>query len=70
MSEMTWRKVPSSIGRSVVPSQVDPSGIRFCTLGAAASTCSRLPSACEIGTGTPRGVCERFDTSSQLTCSL
>ena len=37
-SDIICRKVLSSMGRSVFPSQVDPSGTRFCTVEAAAST--------------------------------
>src|SRR6185437_9319902 len=69
-SDIICRKVPSSMGRSLLPSQVEPSGTRFCTCAADARTWSTLASATEIGTGMPRGSCERLVTRSQFTCSL
>jgi len=68
-SDIIWRKVPSSIGRSVLPSQVDPSGTLFWTVVAAASTWSTLASVEETGIAKPRGSFDRLATRSQLTSS-
>ena len=69
ISVITWWNVASSMGRSVLPSQVEPSGISFWTLGAAASTCSMPPVLGRSHRHAPRRL-ESEETRSQSTCSL